>query len=61
MRFTIRKAAKGWMVWDTANRRVAEADDRPSINLSEESAKRIAEMLNSQDELTSRGAGSTSS
>lgn len=53
MRFTIRRATKGWMVWDTLGRRVAEADDRPSISLTEESAKRIAEMLNAQDELTS--------
>jgi hypothetical protein len=41
------------MVWDTVTRRVAEADDRPSINLTEESAKRIAEMLNAQSELSS--------
>lgn len=53
MRFTIRRATKGWMVWDTVTRRVAEADDRPSINLTEESAKRIAEMLNAQSELSS--------
>jgi len=52
MRFTIRKATKGWMVWDTAKKRVAEVDDRPAIGISEESAKRIADMLNSQDQLS---------
>jgi hypothetical protein len=51
MRFTIRKAAKGWLVWDTEIRRVAELDDRPAIGVSEETARRTAEMLNSQDEL----------
>jgi len=51
MRFTVRKAAIGWMVWDTAKRRVAEVDERPAIGISEETAKRIADMLNSQDEL----------
>jgi len=51
MRFTVRKATKGWMVWDTAKRRVAEADERPVIGVSEESAKRTADMLNSQDQL----------
>jgi hypothetical protein len=39
------------MVWDTAKRRVAEVDERPAIGISEETAKRIADMLNSQDEL----------
>ena len=53
MRFTIRKANKGWMVWDTLTRRVAEVDDRPSIGITEESAGRVAEMLNAQDELRS--------
>lgn len=52
MRFTIRKATKGGMVWDTAKRRVAEVDDRPAIGISEEGAKRIADMLNSQDQLS---------
>jgi len=48
MRFTLRKAT---MVWDTAKSPIAEADERPVIGVSEESAKRIADMLNSQDEL----------
>jgi hypothetical protein len=51
MRFTLRKSTKGWMIWDTIKRRVAEVDERPAIGVSEESAKRIADMLNSQDQL----------
>ena len=37
------------MVWDTASMRVAEVDELPAIRLSEETAKRFCEMLNSQD------------
>ena len=33
-------------------KRVAEVDDRPAIGISEENAKRIADMLNSQDQLS---------
>jgi hypothetical protein len=51
MRFTVRKAAKGWLVWDTVTRRVADLDDRPAIGVSEETAKLTAEMLNSQDKM----------
>jgi hypothetical protein len=51
MRFTVRKVAQGWMVWDTESRSVAEVDDRPAIGLTEKTAQRFAEMLNSQDEL----------
>lgn len=51
-RFTVRKVPKGWMVWDTINRKVAEVDDVPALGLSAETAKRFAEMLNSQDEAT---------
>jgi hypothetical protein len=48
MRFTVRKVTKGWMVWDTATRKVAVVDDAPAIRLSAETAKRFADMLNSQ-------------
>ena len=36
------------MVWDTATRKVAVVDDAPAIRLSAETAKRFADMLNSQ-------------
>lgn len=51
MRFTVRKATKGWMVWETAIRRVAEVEERPVVGVTEESAERTADMLNSQDQL----------
>ena len=51
MRFTVRKVTKGWMVWDTMSMSVAMVDDMPAIGLSDESAKRFAEMLNSQDQV----------
>ena len=51
MRFTVRKATKGWMVWDTVKKRVAEVDERPAIGISEEAAVRVADMLNSQHDL----------
>lgn len=54
MRFTVRKVAGGWMVWDTTTRTVATVDDRPAIGLSEKTARRIADMLNGQDELRER-------
>jgi hypothetical protein len=50
VRFTVRKVAKGWMVWDTFQSKVAEVDDRPALGLSAETANRFAEMLNSVDE-----------
>ena len=50
MRFTVRKASKHWMVWDTRTRTVALIDERPAIGLSENPAKSVADMLNSQDE-----------
>ena len=49
MRYTIRKVTKGWMVWDTSSMKVATVDDMPAIGLSAETAKRFADMLNSQD------------
>jgi hypothetical protein len=52
MRFTVRKLANGWMVWDTIDRRVAEVDDRPALGLSTETANRFADMLNSQYDAT---------
>jgi len=39
------------MVWDTATRSVAVVDEMPAIRLSEKTAQRFADMLNSQDEL----------
>jgi hypothetical protein len=39
------------MVWGTASRTVAVVDERPAIGLSAESAKRFADILNSQDQL----------
>jgi hypothetical protein len=36
------------MVWDTALRRVAGVDDTPAFGISEEAAKRFAEILNDQ-------------
>ncbi len=56
MRFTVRKVTKGWMVWDTALLRVAVVDEMPAIRLSAETAKRFAEMLNSQHELSCNDA-----
>jgi hypothetical protein len=41
------------MVWDTATRTVAVVDDAPAIRLSAETAKRFADMLNSQDVVVS--------
>jgi hypothetical protein len=40
---------KGWMVWDTTSTKVAVVDDMPAIGLSAETAKRFADMLNTQD------------
>jgi hypothetical protein len=54
MRFTVRKVKNGWMVWDTATRSVAVVDEMPAIRLSEKTAQRFADMLNSQDELRER-------
>jgi hypothetical protein len=54
MRFTVRKVTKGWMVWDTASMKVAVVDDLPAISLSAETAKRLAEMLNSQHDISSQ-------
>jgi hypothetical protein len=51
MRFTVRKVATKWMVWDTVVRAVAIVDSLPSIGLSEETAKQFADMLNSQNQL----------
>jgi hypothetical protein len=42
------------MVWDTATRAVAEVDDRPALGLSEHTAQRFADMLNSQHDLRDR-------
>jgi hypothetical protein len=52
-RFTIRKVANKWMVWDTVTRSVAAVDEAPAIGLAEETAKRFADMLNSQNDLFS--------
>jgi hypothetical protein len=57
MRFTVRKASKHWMVWDTHARTVALIDERPAIGLSENAAKIVADMLNSQDELDASDDG----
>ena len=53
VRFTVRKVTKGWMVWDTLSMKVAIVDDMPAIGVSAETAKRFADMLNSQQQLTS--------
>lgn len=45
------------MVWDTSERTVAIVDDMPAIGLSAETAKRFAEMLNSQDEISAGSLG----
>jgi hypothetical protein len=42
------------MVWDTSSTKVAVVDDRPAIGLSEETAKRFADMLNTQDRFSRR-------
>ncbi len=42
------------MVWDTQSLTVAVLDDRPAIGLSLKTAKYVADMLNSQDQLFSR-------
>jgi hypothetical protein len=41
------------MVWDTSSMKVAIVDDMPAIGLSAETTKRFADMLNSQEQLTS--------
>jgi hypothetical protein len=51
MRFTVRKVAKNWMVWDTVTRAVALVDNLPAIGLTEPTAKQFADMLNSQNDL----------
>lgn len=57
LRFTVRKVKKGWMVWDTVDRKVAEVDDVPALGLSAETANRFAEMLNSQNETARKREG----
>ncbi len=52
MRYTVRKVSVSWMVWDTATQTVAMIDDIPAVGLSELGALRVADMLNSQDKLT---------
>jgi hypothetical protein len=54
MRFTVRKVAQSWMVWDTAARSVAEVDEMPAIGISEKTAQRFADMLNSQHDIRDR-------
>jgi hypothetical protein len=54
MRFTVRKVTKGWMVWDTSSTMVAVVDEMPAIGLSAETAKRFADMLNTQDRFDRR-------
>jgi hypothetical protein len=54
MRFAVRKVHQGWMVWDTVKRSVATVDDIPAVGVTEEAAKRFADMLNSQDEITKK-------
>lgn len=49
VRLTVRKVTKGWMVWGTSSMKVAIVDDIPAIGLSAETAKRFADMLNSQE------------
>jgi hypothetical protein len=54
MRFTVQKLHQGWMVRDTAKRSVASVDDIPAVGVTEETAKRFADMLNSQHEVTKK-------
>jgi hypothetical protein len=56
MRFTVRKVAKGWMVWDTSSTKVAVVDEMPAIGISAETAGRFADMLNTQDRFSRREA-----
>ena len=56
MRYTVRKATKRWMVWDTVTRTVAVVDESPAIGLSAETANAFADMLNSQDDVIKHGA-----
>lgn len=51
MRFTVRKVATKWMVWDTVARAVAVVDSLPAIGLTEQTAQQFADMLNSQNHL----------
>jgi hypothetical protein len=46
MRFIVKKAHKGWMVWDDETRTVAVVDHYRAIELSAETANRFAEKLN---------------
>jgi hypothetical protein len=46
MRFVVKRAHKGWMVWDEETRTVAVVDHYRAIDLSAETAHRFAEKLN---------------
>jgi hypothetical protein len=46
MRYEVRRATKGWMVWDTRRNAVAVVDGYFAIELSAETAVRFAEKLN---------------
>lgn len=50
MRFKVKKATKGWMVWDTKTSAVAVVDHYSTIDLSAETANRFANLLNERDE-----------
>jgi hypothetical protein len=42
----VRKAVKGWLVWDEETDRLAVVDSYQAVNLSAETAYRFAERLN---------------
>lgn len=49
MRFKVRRATKGWLVWDTKTNTVAVVDHYSAIELSAETANRFAHILNERD------------
>ena len=46
MRFKVKKATKGWMVWDEQSRMIAVVDHYRAIGLSAETANHFARLLN---------------
>ena len=49
MRFAVKKATRGWIVWDTATKTVAVVDRYQAVGLSTETANRFAAMLNKRE------------
>lgn len=46
MRYQMKRATKGWMIWDSHKSMVAVIDRLPATNLSAETARQFADSLN---------------